>query len=99
MRAFPVRCTLRVMRERRQTAQRLAPGRREEATMTVSQTSAQQTTPPNSPGSSGSLGLNADADTPASATLRMNEAVAARRAAGQRTIHLGFGEASFPLPR
>ena len=67
--------------------------------MTVSQTSAQQTTPPNTPGSSGSLGLNADADTPASATLRMNEAVAARRAAGQRTIHLGFGEASFPLPR
>jgi aspartate/methionine/tyrosine aminotransferase len=28
----------------------------------------------------------------------MNEAVAARRAAGQRTIHLGFGEAPFPLP-
>lgn len=32
-----------------------------------------------------------------SATLAMNEAVAARRAAGQETIHLGFGEASFPL--
>jgi aspartate aminotransferase len=34
---------------------------------------------------------------PPSATLRMNELVAARRAAGQETIHLGFGEASFPL--
>jgi aspartate/methionine/tyrosine aminotransferase len=45
------------------------------------------------------LGLNtAAAGAPVSATLRMNEAVAARRAAGQRTIHLGFGEASFPLP-
>ncbi|HVB62157.1 MAG TPA: aminotransferase class I/II-fold pyridoxal phosphate-dependent enzyme [Ktedonobacteraceae bacterium] len=32
-----------------------------------------------------------------SATLAINEAVAARRAAGQKTIHLGFGEASFPL--
>jgi aspartate/methionine/tyrosine aminotransferase len=41
---------------------------------------------------------NAAAGAPVSATLRMNEAVAARRAAGQRTIHLGFGEASFPLP-
>jgi aspartate/methionine/tyrosine aminotransferase len=45
------------------------------------------------------LALNPNAaDAPVSATLRMNEAVAARRAAGQRTIHLGFGEASFPLP-
>ncbi|HLH63338.1 MAG TPA: aminotransferase class I/II-fold pyridoxal phosphate-dependent enzyme [Ktedonobacteraceae bacterium] len=34
---------------------------------------------------------------PASATLSMNEAVARRRAAGRETIHLGFGEASFPL--
>ncbi|HZU69594.1 MAG TPA: aminotransferase class I/II-fold pyridoxal phosphate-dependent enzyme [Ktedonobacteraceae bacterium] len=34
---------------------------------------------------------------PASATLSMNEAVAKRRAAGRETIHLGFGEASFPL--
>src|SRR5438874_11240351 len=33
----------------------------------------------------------------ASATLSMNEAVAKRRAAGRETIHLGFGEASFPL--
>lgn len=32
-----------------------------------------------------------------SATLAMNEAVAARRAAGRKTIHLGFGEAPFPL--
>ena len=32
-----------------------------------------------------------------SPTLAINEAVAARRAAGRRTIHLGFGEASFPL--
>jgi aspartate aminotransferase len=32
-----------------------------------------------------------------SATLAMNEAVAKRRAAGLETIHLGFGEASFPL--
>lgn len=34
---------------------------------------------------------------PASATLSMNEAVAKRRASGQETIHLGFGEAAFPL--
>ncbi len=32
-----------------------------------------------------------------SATLSMNEAVAKRRAAGREIIHLGFGEASFPL--
>lgn len=32
-----------------------------------------------------------------SATLAMNEAVAQRRAAGRATIHLGFGEATFPL--
>src|SRR2546421_234601 len=32
-----------------------------------------------------------------SATLAMNEAVAKRRATGRETIHLGFGEASFPL--
>ena len=32
-----------------------------------------------------------------SATLSVNEAVAKRRAAGLETIHLGFGEASFPL--
>ena len=32
-----------------------------------------------------------------SATLAMNEAVAQRRAAGRSTIHLGFGEATFPL--
>lgn len=50
-------------------------------------------------GVSSPLDLNTSiAHAPASATLRMNEAVAARRAAGQRTIHLGFGEASFPLP-
>jgi aspartate aminotransferase len=36
-------------------------------------------------------------ETEASATLAMNEAVAARKAAGKETIHLGFGEASFPL--
>jgi aspartate aminotransferase len=34
---------------------------------------------------------------PASATLSMNEAVAKRRVAGRETIHLGFGEATFPL--
>ena len=33
----------------------------------------------------------------ASPTLAMNEAVARRRAQGQETIHLGFGEAMFPL--
>jgi aspartate/methionine/tyrosine aminotransferase len=44
------------------------------------------------------LSLNPGATAPASATLRMNEAVAVRSAAGQRTIHLGFGEANFPLP-
>ncbi len=32
-----------------------------------------------------------------SPTLAINEVVAARRAAGRKTIHLGFGEASFPL--
>ncbi len=32
-----------------------------------------------------------------SPTLAINEAIAARRAAGRRVIHLGFGEASFPL--
>ena len=32
-----------------------------------------------------------------SPTLAINEAIAARRAAGRKTIHLGFGEASFPL--
>ncbi len=32
-----------------------------------------------------------------SPTLAINEAVAARKAAGQSIIHLGFGEASFPL--
>ncbi|GHO79599.1 aspartate aminotransferase [Ktedonobacter sp. SOSP1-85] len=32
-----------------------------------------------------------------SATLAMNEEVAKRRAAGRETIHLGFGEAAFPL--
>lgn len=33
-----------------------------------------------------------------SATLLINEMVTARRAAGKETIHLGFGQASFPLP-
>src|SRR5690348_13978521 len=32
-----------------------------------------------------------------SATLAINETIAARRAAGHEVIHLGFGEASFPL--
>lgn len=32
-----------------------------------------------------------------SATLTMNEAVAKRRSSGRETIHLGFGEAAFPL--
>ena len=36
-------------------------------------------------------------DLASSPTLAINEAVAARRAAGRKTIHLGFGEASFPL--
>lgn len=34
---------------------------------------------------------------PTSATLAMNEEVAKRRAQGHKIIHLGFGEASFPL--
>ncbi|MGO8947773.1 MAG: pyridoxal phosphate-dependent aminotransferase [Ktedonobacterales bacterium] len=33
-----------------------------------------------------------------SPTLEINEAIAARRAAGRDVLHLGFGEASFPLP-
>src|SRR5690242_3391836 len=36
-------------------------------------------------------------DMTSSPTLAINEAVTARRAAGRKTIHLGFGEASFPL--
>ncbi|HVB72483.1 MAG TPA: aminotransferase class I/II-fold pyridoxal phosphate-dependent enzyme [Ktedonobacteraceae bacterium] len=36
-------------------------------------------------------------DMASSPTLAINEAVAARRAAGHTIIHLGFGEASFPL--
>ncbi len=32
-----------------------------------------------------------------SATLSINETIAARRAAGREIVHLGFGEASFPL--
>ena len=44
------------------------------------------------------LGLAAMArELETSATLAMNEAVAKRRATGLQTIHLGFGEASFPL--
>lgn len=47
---------------------------------------------------SGPLGVSARARTVgASATLAINEAVARRRAAGEDIIHLGFGEASFPL--
>jgi aspartate/methionine/tyrosine aminotransferase len=34
---------------------------------------------------------------PTSATLAINEAVAQRRSAGRETVHLGFGEAPFPL--
>jgi aspartate aminotransferase len=49
-----------------------------------------QTVPP--------LGLAPGAQNLASsATLAMNEAVALRRSEGRATIHLGFGEASFPL--
>src|SRR5262249_55669970 len=33
-----------------------------------------------------------------SPTLEINEAIAGRRAAGRDVLHLGFGEASFPLP-
>lgn len=36
-------------------------------------------------------------DLASSPTLAINEAVAARKAAGQSILHLGFGEASFPL--
>lgn len=44
------------------------------------------------------LGLTSSArQGTASATLAMNELVAQRRAAGQDTLHMGFGEASFPL--
>lgn len=58
-----------------------------------------QAQPPIRQGAVRPLALNAaNAGSPVSATLRMNEAVAARRAAGQRIIHLGFGEACFPLP-
>src|SRR6266702_1659648 len=32
-----------------------------------------------------------------SPTLAVNEAIAERRAAGREVIHLGFGEATFPL--
>src|SRR5258708_27401214 len=44
------------------------------------------------------LRLSSTAQTlPTSATLSMNEAVAKRRAAGREIIHVGFGDASFPL--
>ena len=43
------------------------------------------------------LAAAAAAVTP-SATLATNEAVAQRRAAGHETLHLAFGQASFPLP-
>jgi aspartate aminotransferase len=33
-----------------------------------------------------------------SATLAINERLAARRAAGERVVHLGFGEAGLPVP-
>src|SRR5690606_23714258 len=33
-----------------------------------------------------------------SATLAINEKLAARRAAGERVVHLGFGEAGLPVP-
>jgi aspartate aminotransferase len=46
----------------------------------------------------GALELNARFRAMASSpTLAMNEAVARRRAEGKPTIHLGFGEATFPL--
>ncbi len=45
------------------------------------------------------LGLTASVRTlQPSATLLINELVAARQAAGRQTIHLGFGQAIFPLP-
>src|SRR5579885_3149984 len=57
---------------------------------TQSQTGAQQMSKP--------LGLvPAMQSLTPSATLAINEAIAARRAAGHEVIHLGFGEASFPL--
>lgn len=44
------------------------------------------------------LGLTSTAQNiSTSATLAINEAVAKRREAGLETLHLGFGEASFPL--
>ncbi|HEU5369456.1 MAG TPA: aminotransferase class I/II-fold pyridoxal phosphate-dependent enzyme [Ktedonobacterales bacterium] len=43
-----------------------------------------------------SLASQAGASVP-SPTLAINETIAARRAAGRAVIHLGFGEASFPL--
>lgn len=46
----------------------------------------------------GALELNSRFRTMASSpTLAMNEAVARRKAEGKQTIHLGFGEATFPL--
>ncbi len=46
----------------------------------------------------GPLELSAGRDEMASSpTLAMNEAVARRRAEGRETLHLGFGEATFPL--
>jgi len=51
---------------------------------------------PPSPGSPLALATSAHVLTP-SPTLEINELIAQRRAEGQRVIHLGFGEASFPL--
>ena len=61
--------------------------------MTTRQQATQYTDTPQTP-----LGLEPTARALApSATLAMNEAIATRRAAGREVIHLGFGEASFPL--
>src|SRR5579864_7183890 len=62
------------------------------STHRLTKTNADTTSPP------AQLPLTPLAQTlPTSATLGMNEAVARRKAAGSKTIHLGFGEAAFPL--
>ena len=61
-------------------------------------TTNERNTPANETPTHAPLSLSSSTQTlSTSATLAMNEAIAKRRAAGRETIHLGFGEASFPL--
>jgi aspartate aminotransferase len=57
----------------------------------------QQTTTPGTPAAAPLQLAPAAQNLASSPTLAINEAIAERRAAGREVIHLGFGEATFPL--